>query len=68
MQRGKSFFRRFRQIREKLGDIDGPGKMAGEILAIIGKTYEDKPIEKKVGIDEAIRVAIEAVKILDKKL
>ena len=43
-------------------------KMAGEILAIIGKTYEDKPIEKKVGIDEAIRVAIEAVKILDKKL
>ncbi|MFH1415114.1 MAG: nucleoside phosphorylase [Elusimicrobiota bacterium] len=41
-------------------------KMAGEILAIIGKTYENKPIEKKVGIDEAIRVAIEAVKILDR--
>ncbi|NLB34874.1 MAG: nucleoside phosphorylase [Elusimicrobia bacterium] len=43
-------------------------KMAGEILAIIGTTYDDKPIEKKVGIDEAISVAIEAVKILDKKL
>jgi uridine phosphorylase len=43
-------------------------KMAGEILAIIGKTYEDKPIEKKVGIDEAIRVAIEAVKILDSNI
>ncbi|MFC2091792.1 nucleoside phosphorylase [Elusimicrobiota bacterium] len=41
-------------------------KAAGEILAIIGKTYEDKPIEKKVGIEEAIRTAIEAVKILDK--
>lgn len=41
--------------------------MAGEVLAIIGKTYEDKPIEKKVGIDEAIRVAIEAVKILDSR-
>lgn len=43
-------------------------KLAGEVLAIIGKTYEDKPIEKKVGVDEAIKVAIEAVKILDKKL
>ncbi|MEA3507233.1 MAG: uridine phosphorylase [Elusimicrobiota bacterium] len=42
-------------------------KMAGEILAIIGKTYEDKPIEKKVGVDEAIKTAIEAVKILDSK-
>jgi len=42
-------------------------KKAGEVLAIIGKTYEDKPIEKKVGVDEAIQVAIEAVKILDKK-
>ncbi len=42
-------------------------KRAGEILAIIGKTYEEKPIEKKVGVDEAIKAAIEAVKILDKK-
>ena len=40
---------------------------AGEILAIIGLTYKDQPIEKKVGVDEAIAVAIEAVKILEKK-
>ncbi len=40
---------------------------AGEILAIIGLTYEDKPIEKKVGIDKAIAVAIEGVKILERK-
>jgi uridine phosphorylase len=38
---------------------------AGEILAIIGLTYSDKPIVKKVGVDEAIKVAIEAVKILE---
>lgn len=38
---------------------------AGEILAIIGLTYEDKPIVAKVGIDEAIRAAIEAIKILE---
>jgi len=40
---------------------------AGEVLAIIGLTYADKPIEKKVGIDEAIQVAIEGVKILERK-
>jgi len=39
----------------------------GSILAIIGATWSDKPIEKKVGIDEAIRVAIEAVKILERE-
>lgn len=44
------------------------GKIAGEVLAIIGKTYEDKPIEKKVGVDEAIKVAIEAVKRLHETL
>ncbi|MBN1383673.1 MAG: nucleoside phosphorylase [Elusimicrobia bacterium] len=38
---------------------------AGEILAIIGLTYSDKPIVKKVGMENAIRVAIEAVKILE---
>jgi uridine phosphorylase len=37
----------------------------GSVLAIIGSTWSDSPIEKKVGIDEAIKVAIEAVKILD---
>jgi uridine phosphorylase len=37
---------------------------AGEILAIIGLTYDDAPIVKKVGVDEAIKTAIEAVKIL----
>jgi len=40
---------------------------AGEILAIIGLTYDDAPIIAKVGIDEAIRAAIEAVKILDQQ-
>lgn len=40
---------------------------AGELLAIIGLTYDDKPIEKKVGIDEAIAVAIEGVRILERK-
>lgn len=39
---------------------------AGEVLAIIGLTYEDTPIVAKVGIEDAIRVAIEAVKILDR--
>ncbi len=38
----------------------------GEILAIIGLTYKDAPIvNKKLGIDDAIRTAIEAIKILD---
>lgn len=37
---------------------------AGEILAIIGLTYADVPIVKKVGVDEAIKTSIEAIKIL----
>ncbi|MCS7152273.1 MAG: nucleoside phosphorylase [Endomicrobia bacterium] len=37
----------------------------GEILAIIGSTMSKNPIIKKVGIEEAIKVAIESVKILD---
>lgn len=36
----------------------------GEILAIIGSTFSKKPIIKKVGIEEAVKVAIEAIKIL----
>lgn len=40
---------------------------AGEILAIIGLTYDDTPIVAKVGVEEAIKVAIEAVKILEGK-
>ncbi|MEW5693675.1 MAG: uridine phosphorylase [Candidatus Hydrogenedentota bacterium] len=43
-------------------------KKAGEVMAIIGLTYDDAPIVKKVGIDEAIRVAIESVKILNKEM
>lgn len=39
---------------------------AGEVLAIIGLTYDDKPIVAKVGVEDAIKTAIEAVKILDK--
>ncbi|MDY0145003.1 MAG: nucleoside phosphorylase [Kiritimatiellia bacterium] len=38
---------------------------AGEILATIGLTYDDAPIIAKVGVEEAIRTAIEAIKILD---
>lgn len=37
---------------------------AGEVLAIIGLTYDDAPIVKKVGIEEAIKSALEAVRIL----
>lgn len=40
---------------------------AGEVLAIIGLTYDDAPIVAKVGIDDAIKCAIEAVKILHKQ-
>lgn len=41
---------------------------AGEVLANIGLTYDDAPIVKKVGIEEAIKIAIEAVKILNKEM
>ena len=37
---------------------------AGEILAVIGLTYQETPIVEKAGIDDAIRTAIEAVKLL----
>jgi len=39
---------------------------AGEILAIIGLTYADQPIVTKVGVEDAIKAAIEAIKILDR--
>jgi len=42
------------------------GVRVGEITAIIGLTYNDSPIVKKVGVEEAIKAAIEAVKILHK--
>ncbi|NLI75687.1 MAG: uridine phosphorylase [Candidatus Riflebacteria bacterium] len=37
---------------------------AGEVLAIIGLTYDDAPIVAKVGVEEAIKTAVEAIKIL----
>lgn len=40
---------------------------AGEVLATIGLTYKDAPIMKKVGIEEGIKTAIEAIRILDGK-
>ncbi len=43
------------------------GVRAGEVLAIIGATWSNAPIVRKVGIEEAIKVAIEAVKILEFK-
>jgi uridine phosphorylase len=39
---------------------------AGEILAIIGLTYKDEPIVSKVGVEDAIKAAVEAIKILDR--
>ena len=33
----------------------------GEVLAVIGLTYKDEPIVKKVGVEEAIRCAIPSV-------
>ncbi len=41
--------------------------LVGEVLAIIGSTFSKKPIMKKVGVEDAIKVAIEAVKILHSK-
>jgi len=42
------------------------GLRAGEVLAVVGLAYMDHPVlEGKKGIAEAIRVAIEAVKILE---
>ena len=35
-------------------------------LAIIGLTYADHPVMAKVGFDDAIKAAIEAIKILDR--
>lgn len=40
---------------------------AGEVLAVIGLTFEENPIVAKVGIDDAIKVAIEAIRILDRE-
>ncbi|MCX6354102.1 MAG: nucleoside phosphorylase [Candidatus Aureabacteria bacterium] len=37
---------------------------AAEILAIIGSTYSGEMIVKKVGIDEAIKTSIEAIRII----
>jgi len=39
---------------------------AAEILAIIGLTYQDRPVVAKVGVEDAIKAAIEAIKILDR--
>lgn len=44
------------------------GLRAGEVLAIVGLAYQDHPVlDKTKGIEEAIQVAIEAVKILEGK-
>ena len=40
---------------------------AGEVLATIGLTYADTPIVAKVGIEEGIKTAIEAIRILAKQ-
>ncbi|MFH1541392.1 MAG: nucleoside phosphorylase [Elusimicrobiota bacterium] len=38
---------------------------AGEVLTVIGLTYSNQPIIKKVGVEKAIKIAIESVKILN---
>ena len=48
-----------------LGSIKGV--RVGEILAVIGLTSSHEPIVKKVGVDDAIRCAIEAMKILNRR-
>lgn len=40
---------------------------AAEILAIIGLTWKDSPIIKKVGIDEAIKTSLEALLLIDQQ-
>ena len=40
---------------------------AGEVLATIGLTYADTPIVAKVGIEEGIKTAIEAIRLLAKQ-
>jgi uridine phosphorylase len=40
------------------------GARVGEVLAIIGRTWEDHPIVAKTGIQDAIQTAIEAIRIL----
>jgi len=38
---------------------------AGEVLAAIGSTCQDTPIVKKAGVEQAIEVALEAIRILN---
>jgi len=38
---------------------------AGEVLAIVGLTHSNRPVIKKVGVEDAITVAINAIKILN---
>jgi len=43
------------------------GARAGAVLAVVGSTVSGKPIiDEKIGVEEAIRVAIEAVRILSR--
>jgi uridine phosphorylase len=44
------------------------GLRAGEVLAVVGLAYKDHPVlEAKRGVEEAIKVAIEAVRIMEGK-
>lgn len=38
----------------------------GEVLAVVGETWNDQPVIKKVGVEDAIRCALEAIRILDR--
>jgi len=43
------------------------GARVGEVLAVIGRTWEDHPIVAKVGVEDAIQCAIEAIRILHRQ-
>ena len=53
--------------KEVLNDIN-LDVYESEVLAIIGLTYKDTPIvDKKLGVEDAIKTAIEAIKILEER-
>jgi uridine phosphorylase len=43
------------------------GVKAGEVVAILGLTYEDVPIVAQVGVEDAAKVALTAVQIMEKE-
>ena len=63
----QKFRQTFRIFRIDAVDRNAVCLPCAEVLATIGLTYDDAPIIAKVGVEEAIRTAVEAIKILDKQ-